>query len=121
MQESIERTIWYARREVDRQVRKWGDNRVLPDISPQWPTPPSPERFAEDLEIPTEARAKFLVETEAQRGYLSWSVILLEEVCEAMAAAARGDTAGLIEELVQVIAVCISWIECIERREPPHG
>lgn len=51
-----------------------------------------------------------------------WLAILSEEFGEAAKEANethfRGkDTGLLVAELVQVIAVCKAWIECIERRE----
>lgn len=46
-----------------------------------------------------------------QRG--SWRVILDEEVAEA---AAEEDPVKLKQELIQVAAVCVAWIESIDRR-----
>lgn len=45
----------------------------------------------------------------------SWGPILLEEVGEALRA---GDDAALRQELVQVAAVAVAWIEALDRREP---
>lgn len=46
-------------------------------------------------------------------GYPMWWPILLEEVYEALA---EEDPAALREELIQVAAVAVGWIECIDRR-----
>lgn len=46
--------------------------------------------------------------------YLAWDGILLEEVFEALEAI--GDDANVREELVQVAAVAVAWIEAIDRR-----
>lgn len=49
---------------------------------------------------------------EAGRG--TWKHILREEYAEAMA---ESDPARLREELVQVAAVAVAWIEAIDRRQ----
>lgn len=46
-------------------------------------------------------------------GTLTWELILLEEVAEAMDE--RTDPVRLRQELVQVAAVALSWIECLDR------
>lgn len=48
------------------------------------------------------------------RGPLTWRHILLEEVFEALS---ESDPAKLREELVQVAAVTVQWLEAIDRRE----
>lgn len=50
----------------------------------------------------------------AEAGRLDWYGVLLEEVYEALA---ESDPERLIEELTQVAAVAVCWIECIKRRE----
>lgn len=49
----------------------------------------------------------------ADNGTLTWDKILLEEVLEAFA---ETDPVTLREELIQVAAVAVSWIEAIDRR-----
>ncbi len=44
---------------------------------------------------------------------LDWSLILLEEVYEALV---ETDPTAIKTELIQVMAVCKAWIECNERR-----
>ncbi len=46
-----------------------------------------------------------------------WSRVLVEEVSEAISAAGRGDAEHTKEELIQVAAVAIRWIEAIDRGE----
>jgi NTP pyrophosphatase (non-canonical NTP hydrolase) len=75
-----------------------------------------PSRIADDDEIPTAWRAKQLTRYAAGGDYLSWDKILVEEVAEAVEAAANGDLTALREELVQVAAVAVAWIEAINRR-----
>lgn len=53
-----------------------------------------------------------------------WTAILAEEVGEAAQAALHGRFGGraagtLRDELVQVAAVAVQWIECIDRRIAP--
>lgn len=45
----------------------------------------------------------------------TWRQILLEEVYEALA---ESDPEKLREELVQTAAVCVAWIQAIDRRNP---
>jgi hypothetical protein len=49
----------------------------------------------------------------AQEGTTTWKHILREEFLEAMA---EEDPEQLREELVQVAAVAVAWIEAIDRR-----
>lgn len=70
--------------------------------------------------IPTADAARQRCEDAFRRGMGSLAHILLEEVSEAIEVAA--DPAKLRGELVQVQAVCIKWIETIDRRtEVTHG
>ncbi len=106
--------------EMRRQRVKWGEQNH-PDLSP---TVVGSSFFAREkaaaawLGIPTEPEAKRNYETAMGSRRLDWSLILVEEVAEAVAAAARGDTDALKTELVQVAAVCLSWVEAIGRRAP---
>lgn len=52
------------------------------------------------------------------QGVDSWDGILVEEVYEALAEA---DEAKVREELIQVAAVAVAWIEAIDRRLPPEA
>lgn len=62
--------------------------------------------------LANEARSR--CDRYARLGHLSWTLILEEEVAEALA---EEDPVKLREELIQVAAVAISWIEAIDRRE----
>lgn len=53
-------------------------------------------------------------EAAVAEGRLTWSLILREEVAEALAASTDHQIQG---ELVQVAAVCQAWHEAIERRK----
>lgn len=54
-----------------------------------------------------------LCESAAKRGALTWADILAEESMEAFA---EEDPDKLRTELVQIAAVAVAWIECIDRR-----
>jgi NTP pyrophosphatase (non-canonical NTP hydrolase) len=95
-----------------RQDAKWGVQRH--PVTPRSLAGRDPERIADDLEVSTEERAKFLCEWAAKRGDISWGAILLEEVAEAVAAAARGDVDATRKELVQVAAVAVAIIESVD-------
>jgi uncharacterized FlaG/YvyC family protein len=101
-----------------RQNKKWG-RQSHRDANPSLldrEIGVTPRRLAEELEICTEHRAKFLCKTAFDRGEGSWSVILVEELAEAVAAVATGDDAGLLQELVQVAAVATAWGESVQAR-----
>ena len=103
-------------RELRRQTRKFGEQNHR-DAHPALldrDGGASPQRLAEDLEIPTASRAKFICNAAARAGHPYWSAILVEEVAEAVAEI--GDDAKLRAELVQVAAVAVAWIEAIDRR-----
>lgn len=90
-------------RERQRQREKWGV-QTHPDTSE------TPTLVIDELE------AKMLCIEAQQKGMLSWTHILGEEVAEAISEAMAGRTDLLREELVQVAAVCCAWIEAIDRR-----
>ncbi len=86
--------------ERQRQHAKWGDQSNLPDgTGPQW---------ADDADT-----ARRLCDLAMRGGYVKWRHILREEVAEAFA---ESDPDRLRAELVQVAAVCVQWIEAIDRR-----
>lgn len=64
-----------------------------------------------------ELEAKMLCREAEQKGMLSWTHILGEEVAEAISEAMNGRPELLREELVQVAAVCVAWVEAIDRRK----
>lgn len=82
-----------------RQVRKWGVQTRPDGTGPQYLA------MAEAAKARTDARA--------DDGTLEWLDILMEEVAEA---AAESDHPALREELIQVAAVALSWVEDIDRK-----
>lgn len=66
---------------------------------------------ASDRQLSKAARS--LTDYRAKNGTLAWRQILDEEVREAFA---ESDTDNLREELIQVAAVAVAWVEAIDRR-----
>ena len=104
------------RRERKRQDDKWGVQRhafVCPMLMNR-PGGATPQRFAEDLGIPTADRSRQLCQFAAEQGYISWSHILTEELCESVEAFALGDLHDARKELIETIAVAVAMIEHID-------
>jgi hypothetical protein len=59
-----------------------------------------------------------LTDIRAERGTVSWCDVLTEEVAEALA---ESDEDKLRKELIQSAAVCVKWIEAIDRRKGTIG
>lgn len=58
---------------------------------------------------------KRLCQHAVRMGLLTWRDVLMEEVAEAFA---ESDPAALRNELIQVAAVAMNWVDAIDRREP---
>jgi hypothetical protein len=95
-----------------RQDEKWGEQNWPSFYEDAYELHPSFR--AAYYRVPMEDAAKFFTETrfKARRG--SYADIFVEEVAEAIGAP---DEAHLREELVQVAAVAVAWIEAIDRRK----
>lgn len=91
------------KKERDRQDAKWG---------PQ--DHPSFTEWAQGYGIPSENDAKVACDAAFGVGQGTWSHILIEELAEAVFA---DNEQKRKEELIQVAAVAIAWIESIERNE----
>ena len=91
------------------QDRKWGEQNH-PNVHPEaywWGSP----------YVEARARADFWKAENARRvekGTLSWDGILLEEVYEALS---EEDPDLLTDELIQVAAVAVAWVEASDRAE----
>jgi hypothetical protein len=94
--------------ERQRQDEKWGPNQQHTDIRPGW------SNF--NYGLPTARIAKITTDQRAEDGKDTWTDILVEELCEAIEEAAKGDQVALRTELVQVAAVCAKWIEDLDAR-----
>lgn len=108
---------WPARRQILADVNferlqqdaKWGEQNHPDGTGPR-------VQITQNAAAPAGVLAG-LAREECQRaaadGTVTWMHILREEVAEALAA----DHPGLLRmELVQVAAVCVAWIEAIDRR-----
>lgn len=116
---ALESVLHQIRLERARQDAKWGTNYAdIPDADPvllNRPGGATPQRLAEDVEIPTADRAKFIMDKAIADGRPHFSAILVEEVAEAVDAI--GDDRVLVGELIQVAAVAVKWIQAIEQRQ----
>lgn len=107
-----------VRAERARQDDKWGV-QDLPCVDPVLAGRAggcSPERMAEEYGVPTEARAKFLCQAAQAKGEHTFAHVVVEELCEAIGAAAAGDEEATRKEALQLAAVCVQWAACIDRR-----
>jgi hypothetical protein len=71
-----------------------------------------PPRMCAHYEIPREERAKYLCERAFEKGYGTYAHIAIEELSEAIS---QYDPVKRREELIQLAAVCVAWIEKIDR------
>ncbi len=99
-------------KEQDRQVQKWG-KQSHPHYTEYPLLPPS----ISVLVSPTARNAKMICDTKASTGKVSWNDIFVEEVLEACEEAKKGDVKALRKELIQVAAVCCSWINDLDEKE----
>ncbi|WP_235631105.1 hypothetical protein [Mycobacteroides abscessus] len=112
--------------ERHRQQEKWGDqNHPNVDLVLTGRVGGcTVKRMAEEYEIPSANRAKFLCQKAAERGQVTWGHILVEELAESIESATLLDQATdlpddarltlrckLHWELVQVAAVAVAWAE----------
>ena len=76
-----------------------------------------------EYEIPTASRARDMCEIAANRGQLTWLHIFLEELCEAVEAyTIHGENSPEgEEELIQTVAVGLSALECLKRKQRRAG
>lgn len=101
--------------ERHRQDEKWGEQNhpSVDTVLLDRPGGCSAERMCEHFEVPNETRAKFLCDTADKNGQLTWSHIAVEELSEAISAP---DDEQRLDELHQLAAVVVAWIENIKRR-----
>lgn len=71
-------------------------------------------RLAEEYEVPTAVRARFICENEKPT---TWFGIALEEFCEVLDAIATGNPARAREEWIQLSAVSAAAAESLDRNE----
>jgi hypothetical protein len=95
-------------------------HRVLADVDNErtaqdivWGEQNHPDGTGLPYDTETAEAARERCQQSAAMGTVTWREILFEEVWEAMAEA---DPVKLREELVQVAAVALAWVEAIDRR-----
>lgn len=99
------------KKEREKQEEKWGEQNH-PILDPLL-IDRDGQRMCEEYEIPSENRARQLVEIHAMRGDLTFMHVLIEEISEA--ASCGGDMDKLRKELIQSAAVLVAMIESIDR------
>lgn len=97
--------------ELNRQDEKWGEQNHPNGTGPDHVMWPAVAVKVKSYGAIADA-AKQATDTAAKLGGLTYADILLEEVFEAMAEA---DAARLRAELIQSAAVCVAWIQKIDR------
>jgi hypothetical protein len=104
-------------REQMRQNSIFGE-QDHPDLHPTMATYArlTPELVSAVYRLPQVDTVRTVVDQEHERGESNWLRILLEELTEAVEAAALRDTDGLRRELIQFIAVGVQWVQAIDRR-----
>jgi hypothetical protein len=102
--------------ERKRQDEKWGEQNhpCLDETLLNRVGGCTPQRIAEEYEIPTENRAKFKCDTAFKRGDGTWAHIALEEFCEVVG---ELDIEKRRTEIIQLAAVCVAWVENIDRKQ----
>lgn len=91
-------------RERERQDKLWGEqnHEDFPDYI--------------GCDVPTADMARRRCDARFKNGMGTWWDIALEEVSE-VAAEIDNDPEELRKELVQLAAVCVAWIQAIDRRD----
>jgi len=106
----MENIFQEIKEERKRQDEKWGEqNHPCLDQSL---INRSPERMCEEYEIPTEERAKQLCDRNFNTKSGTFAHIAIEEMSEVVSAF---DIHKRREELIQLGAVCVAWVEKIDR------
>lgn len=108
-----------AMKERQRQVNRWGINdfEKVPDVVEGVTI----KDYQLVYQIPTASAAKSTCDARFMETGGSVADILLEETIEVIEAAAEGDVEHLTEEITQVMAVCIKWLERIKQRTKAVG
>ena len=99
------------RTEREKQEAKWGQQNH-PILDPIL-IDRSPERMCEEYEIPSENRARQMVEIHSERGDLTYMHILIEEISES--ASCGSNIEELRKELIQSASVLVAMIESLDR------
>jgi hypothetical protein len=102
-----------------RQDRMWGEQNH-PDVTGSWLDDPAPRNAhvtAVMHYLPTADTARTACAEAFDSHSGTWAHIAVEELAEAVEAAALRDTPGLRTELIQTAAVLVAWVQAIDRRK----
>jgi hypothetical protein len=99
------------RKERQKQEEKWGEPNH-PILDPMLINMDA-QRMCEEYEIPSESRARQLVEIHAERSDITYMHILIEEISEA--ASCGSNIKELRKELIQSASVLVAMIESLDR------
>ena len=110
----MEHVINEIREERIRQDAKWGEQNhpCLDQNLLNREGGCTSERMAAEYDIPTELMAKQSCDRKAEMGQCTWTDIALEEFAEVVG---EFDPTKRRQELVQLAAVVVAWIEKIDR------
>lgn len=111
---AITKVLDEVRKERKRQLGKWGEQHH-PDFGTPFKTPLH-RANAHALQYPASYRD--LCEQAAMTNRVTWAHIFLEEVGEVFSSASEDE---MYEELIQTIAVAVSWAEDINYRRYHRG
>ena len=97
-----------------RQDEKWGQQDIpcLDEVLLKRKGGCTTQVMTEIYEIPTENRAKQICDINFKRGSGTFAHIAIEEMCEVVSAF---DIHERRKELIQLAAVCVAWLEKIDR------
>lgn len=100
--------------ERDKQDKKWGEQNH-PSIKEHFLENPTYtiSEIAAEYKIPDVEEAKKICDLMAKLKECTWADIAIEEMCEAICTT---DEKHRREELIQLAAVVMAWIECIDRK-----
>jgi len=114
--EIMEQIFEEIRTERERQEQKWGEQNhpCLDPVLLERDESCTPIRMCDNYEIPTENRAKFMCDSATRKGQLTYAHIAIEEMSEVVSTFDEGKRR---EELVQLAAVTVAWIQKIDRNK----
>ncbi len=106
-----ERVLDRVHAERVRQIEKWG-HQHHPDFAGNLKNNPLQRVNLHNLKYPDHYKAACDLAFENDKG--TWAHIFMEEVGEVFGTRTKEE---LSEELIQVAAVCVSWVEDLDTRE----
>lgn len=100
--------------ERERQDNKWGEQNhpCLDQVLLNRKGSCTPMRMCEEYEIPSEGRAKRKCQDAFDKGTGTFAHIAIEEMSEIVSAF---NIHKRREEIIQLAAVCVAWVEKIDR------